>query len=1549
MSGGDAWTKPAPEERGTETATAAGTTAAALGYGYVPAILLRTQTADYDANLVPSDGLYDQQYALQDGPGGMRVNALWDEYTGLGVNVAIIDTGIDYLHPDLAPNYRADLDWDAVDNDSDAYASAADDDHGTAVAGVIAGAVGGGSMVGVAPGADITGLRVGFGANGTDAQFTTQLQNMVNFDVVNNSWGYGGYFLDSWYNLRADFQAIENAASNGRGGLGTVITFAAGNSAQSGDNVNYHNYQNSIYTIAVGATDADGMLADFSTPGAAVLVSAPGVGVDTSDRTGSEGYASGSYANVDGTSFSSPAVAGVVALMLEANPLLGYRDVQEILAYSARNSSGSLSGWSINTAGNWNGGGLTYHDGYGFGLVDAHGAVRLAETWEGQSTAENMATASSLNLQGHIIRDHSTFTQTVTIGEAVEIDQVSVDINLRHTWVGDLTITLTSPDGTTSTLVNRPGNGSASQDNITNFSLTSTDYWGENGAGVWTLRVNDSAQWDTGRLYNWRLNLHGDSASDNDTYIYTDEFSDVSGLATSSISAAAAAASGGAAPSEGVAPAAIIDKNAEWIEGEVIVKLRAGYDQAEAQSIAQSFGATVDSSTGALGIQLWKIDPGTTVEAAVAALSDNKIFEYVEPNYVIRVDSIEEPDATPDDPSYSQLWGLNNTGQTGGTADADIDAPEAWDYTTGGSVVVGVIDTGVDWSHPDLAANMWRNTGEIAGNGIDDDGNGYVDDYYGYDFVNNDGNPYDDHYHGTHVAGTIAASGDNGTGVTGVAWTAEIMALKFLSSSGSGTTYNAIRAVEYATQMGADITNNSWGGGGYSSGLRDAIAAAGDAGSVFIAAAGNSSVNTDSSPHYPSSYDLSNVISVASTDHNDSLSWFSNYGRTSVDLAAPGSSIYSTSPGNGYRTLSGTSMATPHVAGVAALLLSMDDTLTPEEIRTLLMDSVDPVSALSTRVASGGRLNAEAALEALGAPPPPPPPPPPPEVSRTNLTDDGGIDTINAAAVTSNSRIDLSRAQTSLIDGVELTITAGTDIENVYTGDGNDVVIGNGLDNTLHAGRGDDTISGGGGNDVLYGEAGNDTLVGGSGQDTLIGGAGDDLIYGGSGNDTVIFAGQSWDFTFLLAGDSLRVDGEGQDWLHEVEYLEFDDIVLSVGDLQPPPVAVDDSLSGTEDTALVIDPATLLANDSDPEDDPISITAVGNALGGTVAFDGSGNIVFTPTADHFGTATFNYTVSDGRGGHAQGTVSIDLAATPDAPVATPTLGGTQINEDTVTDFSVAALLADDRDPDGDALSITAVGSPTGGTVELLDTGFIRFTPTADYFGTAGFEYTLTDATGLTTTGSETFTIRGVNDTPTAGDDAFATDEDTPLIITAAEFLANDVDPDGDTLNVGFFSNPAFGTLQSLGGGQYLYTPDANFNGTDTFTYRVFDDWNAHDQATVTISVAAQPDAPVAMAGRLRIDVDETISWKVGARDIDTPQADLSYEVVSTVASGTLSFAANGRYTYTPDAGFAGTDSFSFRAWDGLAWSDPGTIDISIAEAGAPVASTPEAWAGSTGA
>ncbi len=323
------------------------------------------------------------------------------------------------------------------------------------------------------------------------------------------------------------------------------------------------------------------------------------------------------------------------------------------------------------------------------------------------------------------------------------------------------------------------------------------------------------------------------------------------------------------------------------------------------------------------------------------------------------------------DPDYSKLYGLNNTGQTGGTSDADIDAPEAWDITTGSaSTIVAVTDTGVDINHPDLKNNIWVNSGETAGNKIDDDKNGYVDDVNGYDFYNNDATVYDPgdgDKHGTHVAGTIAAEGNNGIGVSGVNWKAKIMPLKFLGPDG-GYTSDAVEALNYAVAKGAKISNNSWGGGGYSQTLLDAINKADTSGHLFVAAAGNGGSdgvgdNNDSTPHYPSSYDSSNIVSVAATDRKDAPAGFSNYGSTSVDLAAPGVGILSTLPGNTYGSYSGTSMATPHVSGVAALLKSMNSSADDATLKDQILKSVDAKSNLSGKMVSGGRSNAAQATE----------------------------------------------------------------------------------------------------------------------------------------------------------------------------------------------------------------------------------------------------------------------------------------------------------------------------------------------------------------------------------------------------------------------------------------------------------------------------------------------------------------------------------------------------------------------------------------------------------
>lgn len=359
------------------------------------------------------------------------------------------------------------------------------------------------------------------------------------------------------------------------------------------------------------------------------------------------------------------------------------------------------------------------------------------------------------------------------------------------------------------------------------------------------------------------------------------------------------------------------------------------------------------------GLTQVQLRPGRGRGAALQALRANPAVVYAEPVYIVHAQ------ATPNDPRFSQLYGLHNTGQTGGVADADIDAPEAWDLQTGTRVTVAVIDSGVDYNHPDLSQNIWSNTGEIAGNNIDDDNNGYVDDIRGWDFANNDNNPMDDNRHGTHVAGTIAALGNNGVGVVGVNWRAAIMPLKFLTGSGSGTTANAIKAIDYAAKMGARISNNSWGGGGFSQALSDAIARAAAAGHLFVAAAGNAGANNDATASYPANYPLDNIVSVAATDASDQRASFSNYGATTVDLGAPGVGIMSTTPANAYQSLSGTSMAAPHVSGVAALLLASDPALSVAQLKDAILKGVDPIPALAGLTVTGGRLNAFNSLRNL--------------------------------------------------------------------------------------------------------------------------------------------------------------------------------------------------------------------------------------------------------------------------------------------------------------------------------------------------------------------------------------------------------------------------------------------------------------------------------------------------------------------------------------------------------------------------------------------------------
>lgn len=410
---------------------------------------------------------------------------------------------------------------------------------------------------------------------------------------------------------------------------------------------------------------------------------------------------------------------------------------------------------------------------------------------------------------------------------------------------------------------------------------------------------------------------------------------------------------------------AYASESPRYVPGELIVKFKPGVT-------AQSFFANKNIS--ALGLTLKReiklsyqklsvvnVGNDKSLQSTIGALKNNPNIEYAEPNFIYKAavmlkehsaltKSLEKSPfadltaATPDDPSFGQLWGLRNTGSnepkgTSGVEGADVNALKAWDITRGSkNVKIAIIDTGVDYTHPDLKGN--------------------VDSAHGYNFVNNTKDAMDDQGHGTHCAGTIGAIHDNKVGVAGVMSEVTIIPVKFLDSSGSGTLENAVKSIDYATELNVDLMSNSWGGGGYSAAMYEAIKRASDKGIIFTAAAGNDSANNDTEPSYPASYDVPNVVSVAALTAQNDLAYFSSYGKNTVHIAAPGHNILSTLKGGKYEVMSGTSMATPHVSGVLGLLLAKEGRMPHEVMKERLTMTGVPVKGLRGKTQTASRIDA---------------------------------------------------------------------------------------------------------------------------------------------------------------------------------------------------------------------------------------------------------------------------------------------------------------------------------------------------------------------------------------------------------------------------------------------------------------------------------------------------------------------------------------------------------------------------------------------------------------
>ena len=386
----------------------------------------------------------------------------------------------------------------------------------------------------------------------------------------------------------------------------------------------------------------------------------------------------------------------------------------------------------------------------------------------------------------------------------------------------------------------------------------------------------------------------------------------------------------------------------------LIVGFAPGVSGERGRAAVERHGGEVLRRVGALRSAVVRARGGLAAETLARRLRADARVRFAERDFLVT--GSEQPD----DPLYSSQYALDRPD----TAVGDVAAPLAWDRQTQCSKVA-VLDSGVDKDHPDLRPNLWKNSGETSGNGKDDDHNGYVDDVYGADILDAKGSGLDQNGHGTHVAGIIAAVGNNAAGVSGLCWKASVMSVRFLDERGRGGTADAIDAIEYALHEGAKILNCSFGTSSKSSALQDAVIDAKKKGALLVVAAGNDGDNLESKPAYPASFTEGNILTVAATTKSDKLTSFSNYGSKSVDLAAPGDNILSTLPGGKYGDKDGTSMAAPLVAAAAAMLRQSDSKATYGELRTALREHADKPPALQGKVLYGGRLNVRLALDAL--------------------------------------------------------------------------------------------------------------------------------------------------------------------------------------------------------------------------------------------------------------------------------------------------------------------------------------------------------------------------------------------------------------------------------------------------------------------------------------------------------------------------------------------------------------------------------------------------------
>ncbi|MDD2752225.1 MAG: Ig-like domain-containing protein [Candidatus Omnitrophica bacterium] len=814
------------------------------------------------------------------------------------------------------------------------------------------------------------------------------------------------------------------------------------------------------------------------------------------------------------------------------------------------------------------------------------------------------------------------------------------------------------------------------------------------------------------------------------------------------------------------------------------------------------------------------IPEGSSVEEAVAALKNSSAVEFAQPNYQMK------GSFTPNDPFYSSYGLLGPFDDLYGLK--KIQCATAWDTSKGDNVLVAVVDTGSALSHPDLQNNLWTNADEISGNGIDDDANGYIDDVHGYDFAYRDGNPTDSQGHGTHVSGTIAAVGNNNYEVVGVAFNAKIMVCKGLGDDGAGYITDLAEGIHYAADNGARIINNSWGPEDRLATDPVAEAAVDYAyakGCIITFAAGNN--NDDVAYYSPANY--SKVIAVSGTNYNDARYADSNWGDA-IWVSAPGESILSLATDENYlASASGTSMACPHVSGVAALMLATKPALTDAEIKWLMRFSADDLGAAGKDSYFGyGRINAARAVTAAADNSAP----------ATAVVTDEGATTSNQNQL-SASWVS-SDAQSGIIDYQYKITQDSTDGEVI-------------------------------------------------------------VDWTSTGTTASVTSGS----LSLVKGTTYYFSVKAKNGVGIWSNVGYSDGITEVSNNNAP-VASNQSVTTDEDV-----PAGITLNATDVDGDNLTYALVTNpshgALSGTAP-----NLNYVPNANYNGADSFTFKANDGLADSNIATVSITVTAINDPPVASDLL--VTVLEDTPKAITLSAT-----DADGDNLTYSVVTNPKHGTLSGTAPN-LAYTPDAKFKGNDSFTYKANDGQVDSNTATVSINIQHVNHAPVAHHQSVNTDEDAAVNITLSA-----TDADDDSLTYSVVTSPGYGSLSGTAP-NLTYTPNESSYGDDSFTFKANDGLVNSNVATVSIKVKHVNHAPVAhdQSVNIRQDTPKAITLKATDKDKDS----LTYTVLANPTQGSLSGVAP-NLTYTPNTGYIGDDSFTFKANDGQLDSDAATVSLHV--------------------